>query len=169
MRQTPPVIETSDMCDHYADRLSIASPGFGNFGAWKYFGGRVATVECFEDNSVVRVALGEPGLGRVLVIDAGGSMRCALVGDRIADLAISNDWMGIVINGCVRDAIRLAEMPIGVKALGTNPLASQKRGEGRTGVPVRFAGVRFVPGQYLYADLDGIIVSEDELALPGPA
>jgi regulator of ribonuclease activity A len=166
MRQPPPSIETSDLCDVYPDRVSVVAPGFGNFGGWKYFSGRIATVQCFEDNSMVRDSLSSEGQGRVLVIDAGGSTRCALVGDRMADLGMSNNWRGIVLNGCIRDAIRLADLPFGVKAIGCHPMASQKRGEGRTEVPVTFAGVRFVPGHYLYADADGIIVSEEELAQP---
>lgn len=111
----------------------------------------------------MRTALEQPGQGRVLVVDGGGSLRCALLGDQLAELAEENDWAGVVVNGCIRDSAAIAELGIGVKALGVHPLKSVKRGVGERDVPVRFAGVNFIPGHYLYGDEDGLIVSEKPL------
>ena len=122
------------------------------------FSGPIATVRCFEDNVLLRAQVSEPGDGRVLVVDGGGSFACALLGDNIAELAVSNRWAGIVVNGCVRDVVALAELPIGIKALGTNPRPSGKAGGGETGVPVTFGGAEFAPGSILHADDDGVIV-----------
>ena len=112
----------------------------------------------------MRAMLEEPGENSVLVVDGGGSMRCALVGDQLAKLACDNGWAGIIVNGCIRDSAPIASMPVGVKALATHPLKSVKRGIGDRDVPVRFAGVDFRPGAWVYADSDGIVVSETELA-----
>jgi regulator of ribonuclease activity A len=121
------------------------------------------TVKVFEDNSLVRSALEESGEGRILVVDGGGSMRCALLGDQLAELAEENDWAGVIVNGCIRDSAAIAEIPIGVKAIGVHPLKSVKRGVGERDIPVRFAGVTFLPGHYIYADEDGLLVSEKPL------
>jgi regulator of ribonuclease activity A len=115
-------------------------------------------VRCFEDNVLVRRELERPGEGRVLVVDAGGSFRCALVGGRLAELGVTNGWAGLVLNGCVRDSVELAARGFGIKALGTNPRPSGKTGAGEVGVPVTFGGVTFTPGELLYADEDGVIV-----------
>jgi regulator of ribonuclease activity A len=123
------------------------------------FAGPVATLKVFEDNSLVRSALAEPGAGRVLVVDGGGSLRCALVGDQLGELAVRNGWAGTVVFGCVRDSVELVRLPLGVMALGANPRRGLKRGEGQSGVPVRFLGVAFRPGQHLYADEDGLVVA----------
>ena len=155
--------KTADLCDDYSDVLQIAEPLFGDFGGEMAFGGRIATLKVFEDNSLVRQVLEEPGEGQVLVVDGGGSMRCAWLGDRLAELAEGNGWAGAVIYGCIRDCAALAETGIGIKALGAHPLKSVKRGIGERDVPVRFAGVNFMPGGYLYADEDGIVVSERAL------
>ena len=157
---------TTDLCDEHSDNLQIADPFFSDFGGRELFHGPIATVKTFEDNSRVRERVAEPGEGRVLVVDGGGSLRCALLGDLLAEKAVKNGWAGVIVNGCIRDSAEIAEMDLGVKALATHPLKSVKRGLGDDDVPVRFAGVDFVPGHYLYADSDGIIVSETELPEP---
>lgn len=149
---------TTDLCDTHGERIAVAEPVFRDFGARLSFDGAVATVKIFEDNTLVREALSEPGRGRVLVVDGGGSTRCALLGDRLAAMAIDNGWSGIVVFGCVRDTAELAQMDLGIKALAAHPRKSEKRGEGQREVPVVFAGVVFAPGAHLYADKDGIIV-----------
>ncbi|GHG86341.1 ribonuclease E activity regulator RraA [Comamonas sp. JC664] len=158
--------KTADLCDAHAGTalFQIAEPGFHDYGGVRTFAGPISTVRAPEDNSLVRKALEEPGKGRVLVVDGGGSRRCALVGDQLALLAQQNGWAGVVVNGCIRDAEDVGRMPIGVKALGTHPLKSLKRNEGQRDVEVRFAGVVFRPGHYVYADLDGIVVSESPLS-----
>ncbi|HST13755.1 MAG TPA: ribonuclease E activity regulator RraA [Gaiellaceae bacterium] len=148
---------TSDLFDEHPGAVSCATQ-FRQFGAARSFFGPIATVRCFEDNVLLRAQVSEPGDGRVLVVDGGGSFACALLGDNIAELAVSNGWAGIVVNGCVRDVVALAELPIGIKALGTNPKPSGKAGEGEVGIPVTFGGAEFVPGALLHADDDGVIV-----------
>lgn len=157
--------KTADLCDAHAGtaQFQIAEPGFHDYGGVRTFAGPISTVRAPEDNSLVRKALEEPGQGRVLVVDGGGSRRCALVGDQLALLAQQNGWAGVVVNGCIRDAEDVGRMRIGVKALGTHPLKSLKRNEGQRDVEVRFAGVTFRPGHYVYADLDGIVTSESPL------
>lgn len=156
---------TTDLCDKYADELQIADPMFADLGGKLDFAGPISTVKCFEDNTKVREALEEPGRGRVLVVDGGGSDRCALLGDNLAQLAIDNDWAGVVVYGCIRDSAEIAEMPVAVKALATHPRKSSKQGIGDRDVSVRFAGVSFEPGAWLYADADGIVVATRELDL----
>lgn len=156
--------KTADLCDEYSDDLQICDPIFLSFGGRPRFSGEVSTVRCFEDNSLVRTAVGEPGHGRVLVVDGGGSRRCALLGDLLAAKAVENGWAGILINGMVRDSAEIALMPLGVKALGTHPLKSVKRGIGERDVPLRFARVSFLPGQHLYADEDGIVCGHRALS-----
>lgn len=155
--------KTADLCDEHADTLQICEIGFLSFGGVSRFHGPVSTLKCFEDNSLVRAALSEPGAGRVLVVDAGGSKRCAMLGDILASMGIENGWAGIVMYGLIRDSADIADMAIGVRALGTHPLKSRKRGEGERDIPVRFAGVEFVPGSFVYADEDGIICSQTVL------
>ncbi len=157
---------TADLYDHHGENLQVAEPVLRDFGGKANFHGPIATVKVFEDNTLVRQSLEQAGDGRVLVIDGGGSLRCALVGDQIAALALNSDWSGLVIYGCIRDSVEIGGLEIGVKALNTNPAKSVKRGEGQTDISVRFAGVDFVPGHYLYADCDGIVVSQTELANP---
>ena len=129
--------------------------------------GKISTIKCFEDNSLVREAVAEPGEGRVLVVDAGGSRRCAMLGDLLAAKAVENGWAGVLMNGLIRDSADIARMDLGVKALGTHPLKSVKKGVGERDVEVRFSGVRFVPGAYLYADEDGVICSACALSPAG--
>ncbi len=154
---------TADLYDEHGERLQVALPLFRDYGGRRRFCGPVSTVKAFEDNTLVRAALEEPGEGRVLVVDGGGSLRCAMVGDNLARLGIDNGWSGIVVHGCIRDSGPIGEMAIGVKAMATNPRKSVKRGEGRRDIPVRFAEVLFEPGHWLYADEDGIVVAESEL------
>ncbi|MCS6819461.1 MAG: ribonuclease E activity regulator RraA, partial [Chitinophagales bacterium] len=123
------------------------------------FFGEIVTVKVFEDNSLVRKMLEGEGGGTVLVIDGGGSERCALVGDQLAELAVQNRWNGIVVYGCVRDSAALANISIAIKALNTHPAKSIKRNEGQTQIKVNFGGVDFIPGNYIYGDEDGILVS----------
>ena len=156
-------IKTADLCDQFSDELQVCEPLFGDFGGQLQFGGQIATVKCFEDNSLVRDLTAEAGKGRVLVIDAGGSMRRAVVGDMLAEKAMNNGWSGIVVYGCIRDSAAIAEMSIGVKALGTHPLKTDKRGEGQRDLIVRFGGVAFRPGDWLYADEDGVILAPRSL------
>lgn len=120
-------------------------------------------MKCFENNPVVRASLEEKGLGRVLVVDGGGSKRCALLGDNIAAMAVENGWSGIIINGCIRDSLDISKMDLGVKALATFPLKSSKRDPGLRDVSVSFAGVTVSPGDWIYADSDGVLVSKEEL------
>ncbi|MBA1148759.1 ribonuclease E activity regulator RraA [Ectothiorhodospiraceae bacterium WFHF3C12] len=157
-------IKTTDLCDEHSDSLRIMAPIFLDYGRVRAFGGPVSTVKVFEDNSLVRAALEEPGQGRVLVVDGGGSTRCALLGDNLAELGRGNGWAGVVVYGCIRDSVDIAGIDIGVKALNTHPLKSVKKGVGERDVPVTFAGVTVQPGDYLYADEDGVILSGTALA-----
>jgi regulator of ribonuclease activity A len=158
-------IKTADLCDRDQSRLLIAEPVFRDYGGIKSFSGPIVTVRVYQDNVLVRTAIEESGQGRVLVVDGGGSLHCALVGDLLATLAHTNGWAGIVVNGCVRDVAEIAQIPLGLKALNANPRRSKKAGGGECDVPVTFAGITFMPGQYLYADQDGIVVSARELTL----
>lgn len=153
------MVTTADLCDELGERLKVAAPLFRDFGGRLAFEGPVSTLKVFEDNALVRAALSEPGLGRVLVVDGGGSLRCALLGDQLGRLASTNGWAGVLIWGCVRDVEALAELPVGVKALAAMPRRSAKAGVGARDVPVRFAEVEFVPGEYLVADRDGVVVA----------
>jgi len=154
---------TADLCDKHIDKLQVAEPIFIDFGGITCFEGEIYTLKIFEDNTLVRATLEKDGTGKVLVVDGGGSLRCALVGDNLAALAIQNNWRGMVIYGCIRDSKQILEMEVGVKALNTNPTKSIKRNEGQEDIDVRFAGVDFKAGAYLYSDEDGIVVSDMQL------
>lgn len=159
---------TTDLCDSHEAMLAdgslrVVEPMFSCFGGRVTFHGAIATLKLFEDNSLVRKALESPGEGRVLVIDGGGSLRCALVGDQLAALGVKNNWAGIVVYGCIRDSAAIDEMDIGVLALDTHPLKSIKKNVGEAEIAVSFGGVTFVPGHYLYADEDGVLVSPTAL------
>lgn len=156
-------IQTADLCDANEDKVSVVAPMFRSFGGRSAFGGAIATLKLFEDNALVRKTLETPGNGRVLVVDGGGSMRCALVGDQLGELGVKNGWAGIVVYGCIRDSKALSGMDLGVFALGTHPRKSIKRNTGEAELPVTFGGVTFTPGHYLYADDDGVIVSPTPL------
>lgn len=157
-------IVTPDLCDAYPE-VKVVEPMFSNFGGRDAFGGEIVTVKCFEDNSVVKEQVGKPGQGKVLVVDGGASMRAALLGDMLAEAAARNGWEGIIVYGCIRDVDVIAETDLGVQALASHPRKTDKRGIGDLNVPVTFGGVTFVPGQYVYADNNGIIVSETALEL----
>lgn len=154
---------TADLCDEHGQAVQVAAPLLRSFGGATSFCGLIATVKVQDDNTSVRARLEEPGAGRVLVVDNGGSPRCAVVGDRLAQLARENNWAGIIVNGCVRDSAALAKLDIGLQALATLPRRSEKRGPGELDVAVTFAGITFTPGQYVYADADGIIVAASPL------
>ncbi|TNF85965.1 MAG: ribonuclease E activity regulator RraA [Gammaproteobacteria bacterium] len=155
--------KTADLSDEHADRVQIVSPGLRNFGGKTRFRGPVVTVKSFNDNSKVRELIWSPGEGRVLVIDNEASMSCAMFGDMMAARAIENGWAGVVINGCIRDSVDIAGMDIGVKALATNPLRSVKEGRGEVDIELEFLGATFRPGEYLYSDEDGILLSSEPL------
>ena len=149
---------TSDVVDRYGDRVAVCALWLRRFGGAPSFEGPVSTVRCFEDNVLLKRRVSEPGEGRVLVVDGGGSRRVALLGDTVAGLAVTNGWAGVVVNGCVRDAEALAELPIGIRALGTTPRPSAKDGAGEIDVQVTFGDVTFTPGAMLFSDADGIVV-----------
>ena len=153
----------ADISDQHPE-APIAIAPFADYGAKTTFFGPISTVKVFEDNVLVRAALEEPGEGRVLVVDGGGSRRCALVGDRLAALARDNGWAGVIVYGCIRDCAVIQTMDVGIKALGTSPKRSVKRGEGHRDAAVAFAGVRWSPGHYAYGDRDGIIVLDRPFA-----
>tara|TARA_R110002094_G_scaffold220036_1_gene192382 strand:- start:3758 stop:4186 length:429 start_codon:yes stop_codon:yes gene_type:complete len=138
---------------------------FGNFGGREVFFGEIVTLKAFEDNSLVREQVALPGKGKVLVIDGGGSMRRAMLGDMLAEQAAKNGWEGMLINGCIRDVNAIGETDLGVAALGTHPMKTDKRGLGDLNVAVTFGGVTFRPGHYLYADNNGVLISPQPLAL----
>jgi len=150
---------TADLYDQFEERLGVFEAVFSDFGGRDTFSGAAATVKCFEDNSRIKEALAEPGEGRVLVVDAGGSARCAMLGDLIAESAVANGWAGVVIDGCVRDVERLAEMDLGVKALAAIPRKSTRRGEGQRDLPIELAGVLVRPGDWVYCDADGVVIA----------
>ena len=157
-------LKTTDLCDSHADKVKIAEPiGFKDFGGAKIFNGKIYTIKCFEDNSFVRKALETNGEGKVLVVDGGGSMRCALLGDMLGDLAIKNKWNGIIVYGCIRDSAAIGKLPLGVKALNTIPLKSNKKNIGEENITLHFAGIDFVPGEFVYCDEDGIITAAEAL------
>jgi regulator of ribonuclease activity A len=155
---TAEVPATADLYDEHGENLQSCDLQMRQYAATKSFGGTITTVRCFDDNVLVKSILGEDGEGRVLVVDGGGSMHTALMGDMIAEIAMTNRWAGIVINGAVRDVAALAKLPIGVKALGSNPRKSAKTGAGDRDVVVAFGGTTFQPGDALYSDDDGIVV-----------
>jgi len=154
-----------DICDQFPDRLHVLEPVFTEFGGKHEFSGEIVTIKCFEDNSLVKSSLASEGHGKVLVVDGGGSLRCALLGDMLGAMAVQNGWQGVLVNGCVRDVEILKNMDLGVRALNCHPLKSHKRNEGQLNVMLRFAGVGFEPGHYLYADENGIVVASEKLKL----
>jgi regulator of ribonuclease activity A len=161
-------INTCDFCDQHAEaaargELRVLPPVFRHFGRQAIFYGQVATVQCFEDNSLLRAALEQAGMARVLVVDAGASLRHAVMGGRLAELAVRNGWAGLVIDGCVRDVQEIQACPIGVRALASMPMPPRKLGAGQRDVPVRVQGVPVRPGDWLYADADGMLVSAQPL------
>ena len=152
------LVATADLHDDLGETLASCDTQFQQFGGRRHFQGDIITVRAREDNSLLKELVGGPGAGKVAVVDAGGSVHCAMLGDKIADTAASNGWEGIVIFGAVRDARQLATIDIGVKALGTNPRKSLKHGAGERDVVVAFGGAVFTPGARLVSDDDGIVV-----------
>ena len=154
----------ADLCDvHVASptRPRVVEPGLlVPYGLRRRFHGQIETVRCYESNPSVRSVLSTPGLGRVLIVDGGGSRRCALLGDEIASLAVSNSWSGVIVHGCIRDSAIINGLELGVMAIGTHPVKSVKTHPGELGVAVNFGGVEFAPGCWAYVDEDGVMVSE---------
>lgn len=156
-------IVTPDLCDEFPEKVSVVEPMFANFGGIDAFGGEIVTVKCFEDNSVVKQLVDTNGTNKVMVVDGGGSIRRALLGDMLAEKAVKNGWSGIIIYGCIRDVDVIADLELGVQALGSHPMKTDKKGIGEQGVAITFGGVTFNPGAYVYADNNGIIVSPEKL------
>ncbi|MDQ0191412.1 ribonuclease E activity regulator RraA [Alicyclobacillus cycloheptanicus] len=152
-------IRTADISDDHPAETQVCELQFRSFGAVPRFGGPIVTVRVYEDNVLVKQALEEAPAGSVLVVDGGGSLRCALVGGNLGNIAAERGVAGIIVNGAVRDVLELRSQQVGIFALGSNPLKSRKLGEGAMGETVRFGGVDFVPGHYVYADEDGVVVS----------
>lgn len=159
---------TCDLYDRFEATARVADPVFRDFGLRRRFSGEAVTVKCFEDNSRVKETLGTPGRGKVLVVDGGGSLRAALMGDLIAKDAVRNGWEGVVIHGCVRDAAVLATLDLGIKALAAIPRKTVRNGEGQRDLAVTLAGIRIAPGDIVFADEDGVLVlSKDEFGAAG--
>ena len=156
---------TSDVSDKLHPDVQYLDPVYKSYGSKTSFSGHIVTIKCYEDNSLVEEALKTHGKDSVLVIDAGGSMNCAMLGDKRAADAIKNEWEGILVHGLIRDSATINGMEIGVRALGACPLKSIKKGIGDSNLIVNFSGVTFIPGEYLYADEDGVIVIKEKLSL----
>lgn len=154
---------TSALCDIYLDQVDVVEPMFSNFGGCASFAGQVTTIKCYEDNGLIRETLEQDGLGRVLLIDGGGSLRRALIDAELAALAEENEWEGIVVYGCVREVDELEDMSIGIQAMASIPVGATAQGIGEVDVAVNFGGVTFLPEDYLYADNTGIILSQEAL------
>jgi regulator of ribonuclease activity A len=163
MSSREPGIKTADICDRHASSVEVCEPIFEGYGAVAAFAGPISTVEVYEDNVLVREALEDLAAGTVLAVDGGGSRRCALIGDKLASIAASRGLEGIIVNGCVRDSRELAGIEVGVLALATSPLRSNKMRTGRRDVPVRFGGVMWTPGHYVYVDENGVVVARERL------
>ena len=158
-------MKTADLMDVYQEELQSCEIQFRNYGGRKAFQGPCQTLQCRNDNVVLKQMLEKAGNGSVLIVDGGGSLRTALMGDIIAEIGRRNQWAGIIIHGAVRDTVALAELDFGVKALGSNPRKSRKNGEGRSNVSVSFGGITVKPGDWVYSDEDGIVVAGRELPL----
>lgn len=164
--ETMGVFVTCDLLDANEDKKiqvvlpSIDGKFFRSFGGRKSFGGQIVTVKCFEDNSRVKELLATDGIGKVLVVDGGASMRCALLGDMIAESAVKHGWSGVIVYGCVRDVDALAELDLGVQALGSTPQKSIRKGVGEIGLDLYLGGVTICDGAYVYADNNGILLSD---------
>lgn len=153
-------LATADLCDQFGDAVAVCAASLLQFGAHSQFNGAIATIRCLRDNGLIRDLSRQPGAGRVLVVDAGGVLDCALVGGDLGANAAKNGWSGIVLNGCVRDLDELAQLPIGIRALGVWPRRGTRDGTGETDVPVAFGSITFTPGHWLCADRDGLIVMQ---------
>lgn len=155
--------KTADICDEFLGKVGVCEPLFVSYGSLASFSGPISTVRVFEDNVLVREALEDLPAGTVLIVDGGGSKRCALLGDKLASIAASRNLAGIIINGCVRDSAELSGIDVGILALATHPLKSRKAGEGERDVPVEFGGVTWAPGHHVYTDDDGVVLSTERL------
>jgi regulator of ribonuclease activity A len=153
-----PDVATADLYDEHGEALQSCDLQFRRYGGRSRFSGRIVTVACHQDNALLKSVLSEPGEGSVLVVDGGGSLHTALMGDLIATLAVRNGWSGAIIHGAVRDVATLRTLDLGIKALGSNPRKSTKTGAGERDVAVAFGGVTFTPGDHVYADDDGVVV-----------
>lgn len=151
-------VSTCDLCDQHGDDARVVAPIFRHFGGRRVFSGPAVTIKCFEDNSRVKETVATPGNGRVLVVDGGGSLRCALLGDMLATQARDQGWSGVIVFGCVRDAAILATLELGIMALAAMPRRSERKGEGQLGIAIDLGGTRCVPGDLVYADEDGIVL-----------
>ena len=158
-------IDTSELCDIYAEQVDVVEPIFSSFGGVSNFYGKVTTVKCFESNGLIAEVLEENGEGRVLVIDGGGAVRRGLIDAELAQLAVDNGWEGIVVYGAVRQIQQLENLDIGIHALAPIPVSADESVAGESDVPVNFGGVTFFPEDYIYADLTGIILSQEPLDL----
>ncbi len=154
---------TPDLCDDFPQEVRVLSPILNNYGGKRQFHGEIVNVKCFEDNSLVKEQAGKAGNGKVLVVDGGGSLRKALLGDMIAENAVKNGWEGFIIYGCIRDVDAISELDLGVQALNTIPLKTEKRGIGDLNVTISFGGLTISPGEYIYADNNGVVVSSKKL------
>lgn len=150
-------VSTADLYDELGDTLQSVSLQFQNIGGHTQFTGKIRTVRCFQDNALLKSVLSTPGEGAVLVVDGNGSLETALVGDIIAALGVEHGWAGVIVNGAIRDRVAIGELPLGLKALGSNPAKSTKTGAGEMDVPVTIAGVTFKPGNTVWCDEDGIL------------
>lgn len=156
-------LHTADLWDQHAEELSVLNLSLISYGKKHRFHGQVVTVKVFEDNSLVKKELQQDGKGKVLVVDGGGSRRCALMGDNLAQLAIDHEWNGVVIYGCIRDSEQINQMNVGIKAIGTSPVRSVKRNEGAKGQDLIICGTKIEEGSFLYADQDGVLISRKSL------
>ena len=158
--------KTADLCDAFHEKIIITEPvGFRDYGGRKMFSGKIHTLKTFEDHAHVEKILNTDGTGKVLVVDGGASMRCALTGDRLGGIAVKNNWNGIIINGCIRDSAGLGQLDLGVKALNTYPISRVTDIVWEENIPVMFVGSTFMPGHYVYCDEDGIITASETLTL----
>ena len=158
-------IDTSELCDLYAEQVDVVEPIFSSFGGVSNFYGKVTTVKCFESNGLIAEVLEENGEGRVLVIDGGGAVRRGLIDAELAQLAVDNGWEGIIVYGAVRQIQQLENLDIGIHALAPIPVSADESSAGESDIPVNFGGVTFSPEDYIYADLTGIILSQEPLDL----
>lgn len=154
---------TSELCDIYLDQVDVVEPMFSSYGGRSSFGGQVTTIKCFEDNGLIRDVLQQSGVGRVLLIDGGGSLRRALVDAEIAQLAASNEWEGLIVYGCVRNVDELDEVEVGIQAMASIPVGADQQEIGEVDVAVNFGGVAFLPEDHIYADTTGVILSPEPL------
>ncbi len=158
-------IDTSELCDLYAEQVDVVEPIFSSFGGVSNFYGKVTTVKCFESNGLIAEVLEENGEGRVLIIDGGGAVRRGLIDAELAQLAVDNGWEGIIVYGAVRQIQQLENLDIGIHALAPIPVSADESSAGESDIPVNFGGVTFFPEDYIYADLTGIILSQEPLDL----